>query len=69
MRVELSRMKKLVKLRGGVPVHFKMRLTKVETLPGNKSCKITLTKTKSMHNVDEEVNAILDDLTGGSQIA
>lgn len=69
MRVELSRMRNHAKAQGRTIRHFKMIIDKVETNPENeKQTIITLLRTTSAHNVDDEVDAIMDEIAGGETI-
>ena len=66
MRVELSRMRDLVKLQGRTPKHFKMMFKEI-IVEGDKT-RIVLIKTESARNVDNEVDDILEQIGGGMQI-
>ncbi len=67
MRVELSRLRDLARKMDKVPKHFKMLFIKAEPL-GDGKCSITLRKSLSANNVDNEVNDILDMVSIGEKI-
>lgn len=65
MRVELSRMRDYVKSRGMSVKHFKMILIEYEEIEAGKRVKITLKKTQSARNVDNEIDEIMPAISGG----
>jgi len=67
MRVELSRLRDLARKRDKVPKHFKMLYINSES-SGDGKCSITVRKTLSANNVDNEVNDILDMVSSGEKL-
>ena len=69
MRVELSRMRDVVRESGRVPKEFKVLLHEIDFDPMQGISTITLIKTegKTIH-IAEEINEIFDDLASGEMI-
>ncbi len=67
MRVELSRMRDVVKEAGRVPKEFKMIVLDVTFLVATNTSVITLEKVEGkVEAIAEEVNEIFEDLAGGT---
>lgn len=67
MRVELSRMRDIVKDSGRVPKEFKMIVDSVIFAPGTNTSIITLQKQEGKQEaIAEEINEIFDDIAGGA---
>lgn len=69
MRVELSRFREQVRNRGRVPRAFKMLYIKTETKAINENtCSVVLMKSTSGHAVDAEIDAIFEQVAGGTML-
>ncbi len=69
MRVELSRMRQLVKNRGRAPIPFKMILMDIQQQPiFPPRSIITLERSYAGQHIAKEINAIFDQLSDGEQI-
>lgn len=67
MRVELSRMRQLVRDRGRAPRPFRMRLGEIKTV-GFRKNQIFLTKDNGVIEIAKEVDEIFDEVAGGDLI-
>ncbi len=69
MRVELSRLRALVRARGRAPAGFKVMQRSIKQLPSfPPRCRIELEQTNGGAEVAAEVNAIFDTLATGNLI-
>lgn len=67
MRVELSRMRDIVKDTGRVPKEFKMIVVDVTFAIATNTSVITLQKVEGkVEAIAEEINEIFDDIAGGA---
>lgn len=67
MRVELSRMRDMVKGAGRVPKEFKMIVVDVNFLAATNITIVTLQKVEGkVEAIAEEINEIFDDIAGGA---
>ncbi|KKL14776.1 hypothetical protein LCGC14_2512280 [marine sediment metagenome] len=67
MRVELSRFREILRQKSRTPKHFKVLFIKAEKVT-NASCKITLRKSLSGHDVSSEIQEVWEALDGGGKI-
>lgn len=68
MRVDLSRLRTLVRDRGHVPKHFKMLIISIKSNQNNTSQSITLKKAISKHDVSGIIDDIFKEVAGGKVI-
>lgn len=68
MRVDLSRLRTLVRGRGHVPKHFKMLIIRIIPNSDNTLQTITLKKAISKHDVSGIIDLIFSDIAGGKVI-
>ncbi len=67
MRVELSRMRDVVKDAGRVPKEFKMIVVAVDFSAATNTSAVTLQKVEGkVEQIAEEINEIFEDLAGGA---
>ncbi len=67
MRVELSRMRDVVKDSGRVPKEFKMIVEGIEFLAATNTSIVTLKKQEGkVEAIAEEINEIFEDIAGGA---
>lgn len=71
MRVQLSKMRAIIRRRGGAVKPFKMNLIDIKESHDEKgriSCKITLSKKAPSQEIIDGVSEVLDEMTMGQQV-